>query len=81
MWKIWCELPQMSKAPGALLSGHRTYFVRVGTRRKEQEWTYRIKDSTKDIHGAVENNPAKAHSIFQTLEAIDESSVDDRNNT
>lgn len=25
MWNSWCELPQMSKAPGEDLSGNRAY--------------------------------------------------------
>lgn len=25
MWKIWCELPQMSNDPGELRSGQRIY--------------------------------------------------------
>lgn len=29
-WKIWWELPQMSKAPGHLRSGHRAWCVLVG---------------------------------------------------
>jgi hypothetical protein len=48
--------------------------------REESGRTYCIEYSAKDVHDAVEENPAETHAIFKTLVTIDEETMDDRNN-
>lgn len=48
---------------------------------QQDEKTYRIKEGTEDIHSTMQGSPAQTHTVLETLYAVDESALDDGDDT
>ena len=48
---------------------------------QHNEQTYRVKEGTKYVHSTMQGSPAKAHTVLEALDAVDESALYDGNDT
>lgn len=56
--------------------------TRVSEQHTQQvKKAYRIEESTKYVHSTVQGGPTEAHTVFKALDTIDESALDDGDDT